>query len=175
MAAVNGHLRISVHDGLLSKTATDIYFQAVDTATVAQLRTEMAAIVSGFNAVTAGAIDSAELRLQVVTPSAHDPTGTKLNDAVGLSFPVPSTGRKYPFAIPAAASGTLSGGAPDMAEDGLLDTFADILEANMTTTGLTAGFYTNSGFQQLGGPAEGYLPDRKFARDLGRKGHKLGV
>jgi hypothetical protein len=176
MALVNGHLRISMHDGLNYKTAVDVYFQAPDTATLAQLRTELAGTVSGFNTVTNCAITDAELRLAVVTPTANTPsTSQKLNDAVGLSYPVPSTGRQWPLVIPSAASGTLSGGVPDMTDGNALDLFADLLEGNMTATGTTSGFYTNNGFQALGAAAQGYLPERKLAKRLRNGSRKLGA
>lgn len=175
MALQNGHLRISVHDGKLFKTATEIYFKADDAATVAQLRAELASIVSGFNSVTAAAIDSAELRLSVAIPAANDPAGTMLNDAIGLSYPVPSIGRQWPLVIPARAAATVSGGLPDTTEGSTLDVFADLLEGNMTGTGTTSGFYTNNNYVALGAAAEGYFPDRKLAKRLQSKLRQPGA
>lgn len=176
MALQNGHLRISVQDGIGSKTATDVYFKCDDGATIAQQRAEAAAIVSGFNTVTDAKITAAELRISVALPAVHSPAATvKLNDAVGLSYPVPSIGRQWPFVIPAAASATLVDGVPDMTDNNTLDTFADLLEGAMTGTGTTSGFYTNNDFVALGADAAGYLPDRKLARDLRSKGRKLGA
>lgn len=175
MANVNGHLTVSIVDELQSRAPVIIYFSIPDGASIAEAGTELAATVAALNDCTGGKIVGAELSLEVALPTPNDATGFQLNDSVGLSFPVPSTHRQYPLAIPARAAATVSGGLPVMTDGQPLDIFADILEAAMTASGTTAGHYTTDGYAPLGAVARGYLPRRKFARDLPAKGRRAGL
>lgn len=162
MANLNGHIHIGVEDGATYRASVPVYFVIPDGATLAQVGTELGRVVTAFNNVTSAKVVLAEMRVGLALPSANDPSGTDLNNAVGLSFPIGTTGKHFPYAIPAAASGALSGGVPVMTEDAVLDVFADILEAAMATTGTTTGFYATNEFAALAGPAEGFRPHRKF-------------
>lgn len=164
MALVNGHVSITMVDQVPFRTSVPIYFQIPDTATVAQARTELGNLVASFNLVTGAKIIDADMRLLLALPSANDPTGFDLNESVGLRYYIVSTARHSSVVIPAAAAATLSGGQPVITEDGVLDTFADILESAMVTTGTTTGFYTNPEYQQLSGPADAFRPDRSLAK-----------
>lgn len=174
MANLNGHVKITVQDGIGFTAASEIYFAIPEGATLTQAHTELGNLVAAFNDVTAGKIVDAEFRLKLALPSANDPSGTELNNAVGLRYPVPSTGRHWSLVIPAAAAATLSGGLPVMTEDGTLDTFADILEVAMATTGTTTGFYANNAFQALGPSADGFRPARKLEKRIRSRTLRIG-
>lgn len=175
MANLPGHLHVAIKDGGNYRTSVPIYFQIPEGATLTQARTEMGLVLSAVNNVTAGEIVLAEIRIGCALPSANDASGTDLNNAVGLSFLIGTTGKRFPYAFPAAASAALSGGVPIMTEDAVLDVLADVLEANMATTGATAGFYATSEYSALAGPARGFRPDRKLRRHERLISQRAGV
>lgn len=175
MANLNGHLKATIADGIGSTAAVPIYFAIPEGATLTQATTEAALVLAALNNVTQGQIVSSEFRLSLAVPTPNDPAGSRLNDAIGLRFTVPSIARHWSLPVPAVASGLLSGGFPVMTEDGLLDVLADILESAMATTGTTAGFYTSNTYRALGGPAAAFLPDRSFAKRIRGRTLRLGV
>jgi hypothetical protein len=68
--------------------------------------------------------------------------------------------------IPGVAAAVLSGGRPVDSEGSAIDLLSDVLEVNMTTAGLTAGFYANNQLQALAPTAGAFRTNRKLARKL---------
>lgn len=145
MAQAFARVEVRIKDGAGNKGATDVWISYPNTATVAEVAAGVTPALAALNGVTAGVITEANLHVGLdisgLTPNAG--TGSKINETFTLSFPLSGVPGYFDFVVPARLESLISGGRPIMTDGGVIDTFADILEAPYDTLGAGDSNYTN--------------------------------
>lgn len=103
MAIIFGDLGLSIVDYTRERTSVPVYWSAADTVTLAQLITDLAAVATAVNPLTAGNVQEALARIVVSGYTSTGPSGPETIEQVGLlqfrtngTFP-----RAYGLAVPA--------------------------------------------------------------------------
>ena len=169
MAARQGHIGLTVVDGLGTKANTDFYIALDDSKTLAAMVTDAQALCVAVDATLDAKVTGCRITVD------YQPSGMKANptsasrvEQTGLiNFSNDSTSRKQGVVLPGLKNAAIVGGKINLA-----DTAVAALIAFIKASG-TSGTWANFAFQTLVDVLDAILSFRKHRKSLSRTSFEL--
>jgi hypothetical protein len=169
MATRQGHIGLTVVDGLGTKANTDFYIALDDSKTLANMVADAQALCAAVDATLDAQVTGCRITVD------YQPSGMKANPTSGsrveqtglINFSNDTTSRKHAIVLPGLKNSAIVGGKLN-----LVDTAVAALIALIKSAG-TSGTWANFAFQQLVDVLDAILSFRKRGKSLRRTSFEL--
>ncbi len=164
-------MSFSVLDGLGTRASITDYAMVDPAMTVAQAVTAWGAQATALDAMLDVQIIGGGFELTLPATGKGAPVSTSRVEQTGVFDWLDSvTHRTFGVAVAGLADAVISAGKILLTEDGVVDTWLDILEGAITG----GGIYVNTAQHQLGALKDAFISFRKRRKSLDRSSRELG-
>jgi len=170
MATLQGHMGLTIVDGLGTKANTDFYIALDDTKTLADAVSDAQALCAAVDATLDAKVESCRITVQ------YQPSGMKANPTSGsrveqtgvINFSNDTTARKQGVVLPGLKSAAIVAGKLNLT-DTAIQALITLLKANPAESGTWANF----AFQALVDVLDAILSFRKHRKSLSRTSYEV--
>ena len=169
MGTLQGHMGLTIVDGLGTKANTDFYIALDDSKTMADAVTDAQALCAAVDATLDAKVESCRITIDYrPNDMKASPTSTSRVEQTGVvNFSNDTTARKQGVVLPGLKNAAIVNGKLNLA-----DTAVAALIALIKSAG-TSGTWANFAFQQLVDVLDAILSFRKHRKSLSRTSYEV--
>jgi hypothetical protein len=169
MANLQGHIGLTVVDGLGTKATTEFYIVLDDSKTLADAVADAQALCAAVDATLDAKVESARVTVnyQPTGMKSVPTSGSRVEQTGVINFSNDTTARKQAIVLPGLKNAAIVAGKMNLADTAIAALIAFIKSAG------TSGTWANFAFQTLVDVLDAILSFRKHRKSLSRTSYEI--